>query len=150
MTEGPYIGKWISVLHRIGQRYIDRGTEAFGIAGGCFPFLLCLYRQDGVTQDTISTYLNVDKATTARAIAALERLGHVVRERDPDDRRAYKVYLTETGRLLEHKLRNELKQWAGILTADFTDEEAENAYRLLERMANNAIAARAANWKTGC
>jgi DNA-binding MarR family transcriptional regulator len=146
MAEGPYIGKWVSVLYRIGQTYLDRKAEASGVGGGYYPFLLCLYRKDGVTQDAISTYLSVDKATTARAVAALENLGHVTRERDPADKRAYRVFLTETGRRLEPKLRAELKHWAGIVTADFTDQEQKIACKLLERMAANAIAAKAGNW----
>jgi DNA-binding MarR family transcriptional regulator len=146
MAEGPYIGKWVSMLYRAGQVYLDRRTEGSGIAGAYIPFLLCLYRQDGVTQDAISTYLNVDKATTARAIAALEGLGHVFRERDLADKRAYKVFLTESGRLLEPNLRAELQNWSGIVTENFTDKEQEVAYQLLQRMATNAVAAKAANW----
>jgi DNA-binding MarR family transcriptional regulator len=142
MMGGPSIGKWVSLLYRIGQSYFDRCFAECGIGSGHYSFLLCLYRQEGMTQDAISKYVNVDKATTTRAISALEALGYVVRQADPLDKRVCRVFLTDQGRLLEPKVRSVLKDWAGIVTNDLNSEEQKVAYQLLQRMAENALAAK--------
>lgn len=144
MRTGPYIGKWISCMYRISQTYFDQMFEKFGIGSGHFSFLLCLYRQEGVTQEAISKKLYIDKATTARAMMKLESLGYVERHVDEEDRRANKVYLTEKGRAIEPEIRRCLKEWAEFVTEGLTEEEARQAYSLLERMALNAISRKAA------
>ncbi len=138
----PYLGKWISVLYRIGQGYFDQQMGQYGIGGAHVSILLCLYREEGVTQDSLRKSLNVDKATIARTIASLENIGYIIREKDLNDKRANKVFLTERGKALEPKILAVLKKWACIITANFTPEEKEISYNLLQRMAVNAITLR--------
>lgn len=140
MARKPYIGKWISVLYRIGHSFFfDEFFEKYGIGSGHFGYLMNLYREEGVSQDTLSRNLNVDKATTTRAVMKLESLGYIQRIPDPDDKRAYRVYLTERGRDIEPYVRKVLKNWAELITEGFNDEEKKIAYALLKRMAENAI-----------
>jgi len=143
MTEKPYIGKWISCIYRIGQSFFDQYFHEYGIGLGHYSCLLCLFRRDGITQDAISKFTNTDKATTTRSITRLESLGYVKRQVDLDDRRAYKVYLTEKGREIEPEMRQILRKWADLITDGFTPTETENAYDLVERMSLNAIALKA-------
>jgi DNA-binding MarR family transcriptional regulator len=146
MTKKPYIGKWVTALYRVGRSYFDHCANQYGISSGHIFFLLCLYRQQGMSQDAISKCLYVDKGTTARISATLEALGYVTREEDLKDKRAYRVFLTEKGISLEPSIRLILKNWANIMTADFTDEEKKVVYQLLQRMTDKAIAAKSANW----
>ena len=139
MADKPYIGKWISCLYRIGQSFFDQYFDDYGIGLGHYSCLMCLFHGDGITQDAISKFTNTDKATTARSITKLETLGYVERHVDIDDRRAYKVFLTEKGRESQPEIRRILKKWADLITDGFTPAEAENAYDLVERMALNAI-----------
>lgn len=138
----PYIGKFISVLYRTAQSFFDKYFADLGIGSGHFSYLLFLYRQEGVSQDSMAKHFNVDKAATARAIARLEALGYIRRENDPRDRRAYLVYLTDRGRELEPQIRAVLKDWALLLTEDLSPEERDTAYQLLRKMAEKAVAAK--------
>lgn len=146
MAERPYIGKWISVLYRCRQAYFDKCFAEYGIGNRHHIYLLYLYRDEGVTQDVMSRYFYVDKATAARSILHLESLGYVYREVDSRDKRAYKVFLTDKGRALEPKIREVLHDWAVLLTKNFTDDERELAYHLLQWMADNALAAKEADF----
>ncbi|WP_378955483.1 MarR family winged helix-turn-helix transcriptional regulator [Pelosinus sp. sgz500959] len=139
MTRKPYIGKWISCLYRIGQSYFDHYFVEYGIGLGHYSCLLCLFRQEGITQEVISKFTNKDKGTITRSIRKLESLGYVEKQIDSDDRRAYKVYLTEKGKAIEPEVRQILKKWAEAVTAGFSPTEAKIAYELIERMALNAI-----------
>lgn len=139
MAEKPSIGKWISCLYRIGQSFFDQYVNEYGIGLGHYSCLMCLFRGDGITQDAISKFTNTDKATTTRSITKLKALGYVERCIDSEDRRAYKVYLTQKGRDSESDIKQILRRWADVITDGFTPAETEDAYELVERMALNAI-----------
>jgi DNA-binding MarR family transcriptional regulator len=128
------IGRWISILHRYGKIYLDKNLEPYSIGSGQFSFLLALYRKDGVSQDILSKELNVDKATTTRAITKLEKEGYVEREVDSSDRRSYKVYLTPEGFLLKNEMRKISQRWTKILMKHFSNEEQESLKDYLKRM----------------
>lgn len=140
MQERFYMGKWISILYRTGQAYFDKSFAKYGIGDKHYRYLLFLYRQEGITQDVLSKYFYVDKATTARAIMALEEQGYVYRKVDPDDKRANRVFLTEKGRALEPAIRSVLHDWAQIMTSHLTEEERRMVEGLLQRMADNVVA----------
>ena len=138
MQERPYMGKWISILYRTGQAYFDKSFADYGIGNKHYRYLLFLYRQEGVTQDIMSKYFYVDKATTARAILALEEQGYIFRQVDLKDKRANKVFLTEKGRAMEPVIRAVLNDWAEVMTSDLTAAERSTVYGLLQKMACKA------------
>lgn len=135
----PFLGKWISILYRIEQNFFDKQYKAYGLDGGRYAYLLCLFRQEGITQEAISKYVNVDKATTARAINKLEAMGYVYRVAEPADKRAYRVFLTEKARLLEPAMRKVLQEWAELITTDLSLTEKETVYTLMQQMAERAV-----------
>ncbi|RKD20876.1 transcriptional regulator, MarR family [Caminicella sporogenes DSM 14501] len=132
------IGKWISILHRYAKCYIDRELKTYNIGSGQFIFLVLLFKKDGINQEDISKIINIDKGTTARALKKLEKEGYIKRQIDPDDKRAYKVYITEKALSIKSKIFNVLKKWTDILSSDFTEEEKELALKLLQKMSQNA------------
>lgn len=69
-----------------------------GMGAGQWFTLTALERSDGMGQAEISRMAEVDHAVVTRMGQALEREGYVRRERDPEDKRVVRVYLTEKGR----------------------------------------------------
>jgi len=130
--------RWVSVLYRHGQSYIDSKLRPIGLGKGQYLFLIKLYENDGLRQDDLATILKFDKATVARAISRMEKNGFITRKTDPEDRRAKRVYLT--GRAIEVKpvLLNILYEWTDTLVDSFTESEKKDAISLLIRMATNA------------
>ena len=60
--------------------------------------LLCkLYIQDGMNQTEIAQQLSVQGATVTDILQRMEESGLVSRQRDPDDNRQVRVYLSEAG-----------------------------------------------------
>ena len=114
----------------------------FGLGSGNHLILMMLYHHDGISQNRIAHYLHVDKALTARSIKKLIELGYVRRERDEQDARAYRIYLTEKGWTIRSRVRGVLEGWSRALTQGLSAEERETAMSLLERMAQNAVATR--------
>jgi DNA-binding MarR family transcriptional regulator len=64
--------------------------------------LLVLRGEGAVSQQALGRFLDVDAGTIVDLVDELEERGLVERRRNPDDRRAYQIHLTEAGeRLLD-------------------------------------------------
>jgi len=132
------IGRWISILYRYGQCFLDKQLKPYHLGSGQFIFLAVLLYKDGISQENLANYLEIDKGTTARAIKKLEEEGYVIRKTDPNDKRANLVKVTNKALAIKPLLQQISQKWTKKLTIDFTQEEEETVIKLLERMAENA------------
>ncbi|WP_440948230.1 MarR family winged helix-turn-helix transcriptional regulator [Methanosarcina sp. T3] len=125
----------IAHIYRSHLAYMAKELEAYRIGSGQFDFLMVLYRRDGISQETLARILKVSKATSTRAIQSLEKEGYVYRQRDRDDLRAYKVYLTEKGKEIREVVLEKLISFVDTLLSDFTPEEKEIFRQLVQKAA---------------
>ncbi|HEY3360577.1 MAG TPA: MarR family transcriptional regulator [Methanosarcina sp.] len=132
-----FIGKFISFLYRYEQIFIGKKIEPYGIGSGQFPFLMRLYLEDGINQESLSDYLNIDKGTTARAIQKLVDEGYVFRQKDEKDRRSYRIFLTDKGKKLELEMKKIASEWEEILFSSFDDSQKREIMNLLRIMFEN-------------
>ena len=132
------IGRWISMLHRYGNVYMNEQLKEYNLGAGQYQYLAVLYQNEGISQDEIACFLKMDKGTTARAIAKLEKEGYVERKVFSVDKRIKKLYLTDKGYMFEAKLGAILLGWKNILTEGLSTDEQEHALRLLNKMSLNA------------
>jgi len=139
MCDKEFIGKVISFLDRYEQIYIGKKIEPYGIGSGQFPFLMRLYREDGINQESLSDYLKIDKGTTARAIQKLVDEGYVFRQRDEKDRRSYRIFLSEKAKKLEPDMKKIASEWEDILFSSFDDSHRKEITNSLEIMFENVL-----------
>ncbi|HHU60379.1 MAG: MarR family transcriptional regulator [Bacillota bacterium] len=132
-----YLGRWFSVLHRLSLRHATQGLKKFNIGSGQIMFLLELYYSDGVRQEDLSTFLNIDGANTTRAIKKLEEVGYVVRKQDPDDGRAYRVFLTERAMEVKDDLFDLMRSWDNELLSALDEEEQDIFLKLLKKIGHS-------------
>jgi len=132
------IGRWISLLHRYGNVYINEQLKEYNLGAGQYQFLAVLYQNEGLSQDEIASFLKMDKGTVARAIAKLEKEGYVERKVFSVDKRIKKLYLTDKAFAFESKLTSILLGWTNIITKDLSVDEQEYALKLLNKMSINA------------
>jgi DNA-binding transcriptional regulator YhcF (GntR family) len=69
-------------IYRTNLAYMAKELEEYRVRSGQFDFLLYLYHEDGVSQETLAKFLKVSKATSARAVQSLEKEGYITRQRD--------------------------------------------------------------------
>jgi DNA-binding MarR family transcriptional regulator len=117
------IGRDISHLFRSIRNYMGRQLAPYGIGDAQFPFLMLLLHEDGISQESLATALKCDRATSARSISRLEDTGYVQRFVDPDDIRAYNVFLKEQGKDMGHIMWSVSRDLNDMLLEGFTDEE---------------------------
>ncbi|MGX8795781.1 MarR family winged helix-turn-helix transcriptional regulator [Fusibacter sp. JL298sf-3] len=131
--------KRISIIHRYGRSYMEDCMLDKSIGSGQYTFILYLFAHNGVSQDTISHALAVDKATTTRAIQKLERQGFIYREKHPEDARVNLVFLTEKGKAVRNELAAFGSEWEETLLEGFTEEEIQLIDVLIGKLTSNAI-----------
>jgi DNA-binding MarR family transcriptional regulator len=139
MKQHESLGRLIACIYRQGRSYFEKELAPFGIGSGALPVLRALLREDGINQQKLSETLHVDKATTTRAITQLIKTGYVQREKDPQDNRAYKLFVTQKARESAPGIRKVLRTWTTILAEGMTDEEKETALALLQHMRDNVL-----------
>lgn len=131
------IGRLISILHRQSRVYFHRQLEPYGLGHGQMPVLMYIIHHEGVTQHEVSRHFQMDKGSTSSLIKHLEKNNFIHRETNPDDKRSQGLYITEKTRQLLPEFKKIFRGLTTILTKNFTDEEKEKAFELLNRMIGN-------------
>ena len=91
------------LLNRAAQRcrdHFDAMVAPLGIKGKHFTILALLEEEPGLAQIEISERLAIDRNTMVLLLKDLEDLNFIERHRDPSDRRAHVVTLTESGKAI--------------------------------------------------
>lgn len=123
------LGKYIAVLHRQEQKYINRMMKRYGLGYSCYNFLLYLSRNEGVSQKALCRDMVIDEALAARAMKKLEGQGYVRRDKK-EGGRTYQLFLTEKGHALIPALRAAVAGWWQTLTAGW--DETQRAWLMAE------------------
>jgi DNA-binding MarR family transcriptional regulator len=138
VQEVELLGKYFSRIYRFSKTYQDQELKHLGIGSGQFGFMMILLRTEGISQSKLSEISKLDKTTIARSIRPLIENDYVVRGKDPDDRRGYKLLLTDSGRSLGPELIRIQMDLERQLLENFTSEEIELLSGFLRRMNENA------------
>jgi DNA-binding MarR family transcriptional regulator len=100
-------------------------------------FLRILWQQDGLTQKELSALVGNHPSTTVDAVRVLERHGYVRRERDPEDGRAIRAYLTDAGRELRETLMPFAMRVNEVALQSISDVEFEAVRDILAKVRLN-------------
>lgn len=133
------IGKWISIIDRYNQMYIEREYRSTNLGQGQIHILLTLFQKDNISQDSLSKELKLDKTTVTRAIKKLEESGYIIRVPSSQDRRVNLIYLTDKAKSIQKEISSTMLAWTEILSDGFTAEEKEQFLNMLRRTADNAV-----------
>lgn len=85
-------------VSRLMRRRFDERARKSGATGPQWRTLKMLERHEGLNQGQLAELLEVEPITCCRMIDRLEEAELVERRRDPADRRAWRIYLTEKAR----------------------------------------------------
>ncbi len=118
--------KMKNCLHQNFKPY-DITTEQWGL-------LNRLWEKDGVSQKVLSEKSFKDQPNITRILDKLEDKGFIRREVDPDDRRAFLIFLTKEGRELKNILIPVVKETLEVALKGFKTEEVEQLKNLLNRI----------------
>ncbi len=123
------LGFLISDVSRLMRKRFDERARLFSATRAQWKTLFILSRNEGINQGGLADLLEVEPITLCRMIDRLEESGLVERRRDPSDRRAWRIYLTEAAQPVLIQLR------------DYADEMMEAALIGLDAGERDALTA---------
>lgn len=106
----------------------------YGLTPQQFGLLRFLWEEDGITQVELSNRSQIDRTTIGGLIDKLEQLALVKRMPHPDDRRAYRISLTETGKSLEKELAPLADELQATILSPLSAEEVESLVTILQKI----------------
>ncbi|RYE53336.1 MAG: MarR family transcriptional regulator [Rhizobiaceae bacterium] len=98
------IGFLISDVSRLMRKRFDERARLIGATRAQWKTLVTLSRNEGINQGGLADLLEVEPITLTRMIDRLEEAGYVERRRDPADRRAWRIHLTDAAKPVLEKL----------------------------------------------
>jgi MarR family transcriptional regulator, lower aerobic nicotinate degradation pathway regulator len=123
------------------QEVANRALEPLGLTVKHFGVMTFLRHEtapdrerDSLSQQAIGERLRIDRTTMVSLIDDLERAGYVKRERNPDDRRAYVIRLTATGRRAQAEAEEAVDAHALQFFGRLPEAERQELHRLLARL----------------
>jgi len=105
-------------VNRINKPWLDE----LGLTYLQYIVLVSLYEKDGQTVGGLGEKLFLDSSTLTPLLKRLETMGHITRQRAPEDERVVHVHLTPKGRSVRGKAfayRDELAKATGLGVADY-------------------------------
>jgi MarR family transcriptional regulator for hemolysin len=135
--ERPPIGLQLANTAKSVSRAFN---AALAEAGGSLPIWLILTSLRGEqwrTQLELARSLGIEGPTLTRHLDGMERAGLVERRRDPKDRRAVRVELTDAGRAVHSRLRKNVVDFDERLRAGLSAEEIDQVRAVLARLEHN-------------
>ncbi|EAC5234347.1 MarR family transcriptional regulator [Listeria monocytogenes] len=135
------LAKAIAIIHRSESTFKNKKLLETGLNIGQLRYLWTLYKEDGISQESMAKRFMVDKASVTRHIKRLEELGMIRREIDAKDRRIQRIFVTETGFQMHDLIEEVTAEWSALLTANFSEKEKDDLMYLIGRLSDNAIMA---------
>jgi DNA-binding MarR family transcriptional regulator len=102
-----------------------------------FGMLSHLAAAEGQSQQALSVALGIHRSAVVALVDDLEQRGLAERRRDPNDRRAYTLYLTPPGRAALADLQRMAEQHEAELLAALDASERSQLISLLQRVAES-------------
>jgi DNA-binding MarR family transcriptional regulator len=132
-----HIGFLLADNSRLARWAFDRRVREIGVTGPQARLLLTLSRRPGENQGYYADQLEVEPITLCRMADRLEEAGMIERRRDPTDRRAWQLHLTEKSQRVVAQLQQRVDSLVDDMLEGLTlDERAEFA-RLLKTVGTN-------------
>src|SRR2546421_12175044 len=135
-TLAARIGFLLARAHLIAREKADRALEEVGLSMKGFAALSTLVSDGAISQQRLSHRIRMDPATMVDVIDSLERSGHIVRRRNPKDRREYALQTTAKGRALLTRAERALTLAESEIVRDLSVRETKLLRELLGRIAH--------------
>ena len=120
------------------RKAFDRMAVGLGVTRAQWKVLFKLTRRPGLRQGELADILELEPITLSRIVDRLEEAGLVERARDPEDRRAWRLHVTEKARPLIEKLQAVGAELVAQAFAGIDRKDIEITRKVLARARENA------------
>lgn len=130
-----------SVIHRYSIMHHIKDMKKCRVSGHQMGYIIHIHKHPGASQEDIAAFFKLNKGTVAKGIKKLLDEGYLIRKQNENDRRAYELYLTESGEELFAESERSLQDVNDIFNKGLTDEEQELFRQLLNKVTQNVLEA---------
>jgi MarR family transcriptional regulator, lower aerobic nicotinate degradation pathway regulator len=134
MEIGKSVGFLLAKAYQRACLLFKEEFEGYDVTPQQFGLLGFLWQEDGITQAELSAKSQIDRTTMGGLIDRLEKEGLLARRSHPEDRRAYRICLTEKGKALQPQLTPLAAAALEKFTAKLDRQEVETLTSLLEKI----------------
>lgn len=126
----------ISLIYRKHAKYLNSKVEDVNLTYGLYPFLIEIYKHDGISQEDLAKVLYLNESTVTRSLDKLEKRGFVKKTRE---KRKKIITLTDEGAEIAKKVMNYDEKWDEIIKKDLTEEEYINFKKTLIKISEGLV-----------
>ena len=125
MTEKERFRKILFQVELLKRRKVQAYLRQIGLTPGQGQARILMYLSEhtDVTQRQLSDECLLDVTTMSRALDRMEKIGLIIRERDPACRRAYKVSLTGAGEAKATEVKDGFRELEEVMCRGISREE---------------------------
>jgi MarR family transcriptional regulator, transcriptional regulator for hemolysin len=120
------------------RKAFDRLAVGLGVTRAQWKVLFKLTRKPGLRQVELADMLDLEPITLCRIVDRLEEAGLVERSRDPEDRRAWRLHVTEKAQPLIDKLQRVGAELVEHAFSGIDRKDIETTRQVLARVRENA------------
>jgi DNA-binding MarR family transcriptional regulator len=131
------LGQVLSDVSRLLRRAFDERARGIGVTRPQWQVLTMLARHEGINQGGLAELLDVEPITLCRMVDRLQEAGLVERRPDPNDRRAWLLFLADkAGGMLDELRPLGLNLFEEAMNG-LDDAEREALLTMLKRVRTN-------------
>ena len=129
----PYYATWLLVgkTNVKCQHLLSAGLGPLGLSVAKYEVLHAIYRDEGLSQQHLARRLLVAKSNVTGLSQRLEADDLIRRERDPEDGRGHRVFLTDAGRTLVEQAVQVQADVIRLMTDGLTQADADALNRIM-------------------
>ena len=111
--------------------------KEFDLTKGQYLYVIRICEHPGIIQAQLLEMIKVDKSTAARALQKLEKNGFIEKKDNPANKKNKNLFPTDKARAVYPFIRKENDHSNQVALSGFSEEEAETAFGLLQRIRKN-------------
>ncbi len=139
MKNSPFLVNYLISLSKTHDFYINKHIKnETEILPSQYYMLLFLYYEMGTTQSDIAKACLMDRSGVSRAFKDFEEKGLITREVDNENKRAYKIHLTEKGIETSEFLIKKEREWDNMICEEL-DLSREDLLKLLSKISLKSL-----------
>jgi DNA-binding MarR family transcriptional regulator len=126
------------VLSNLLTRSLQQSLEPYDLTPFHWLVLNCLWREDGLPVSAIGDKLQQVGGTMTGVLDRMEKRDLVMRERDTDDRRIWRIWLTPKGKEMGKTLPAQIRKGRDRLYKGIAQTDFDVFVSVLEQLIDNA------------
>ena len=134
---GDRIFVLVNSVARLSHKAARMRLGSMGAWPGQIPIVLCLLAEEGLSQKELIERTRIEQSTMAEHLDRMERDGLIHRARDKQDRRVFRIFLSDKVKESSDWLMNDLEESVQMYTAGISGKDLEKCSKTLAKIIGN-------------